>query len=153
MKKFHIAYGSNLNLGQMEIRCPDAKPYAVTQLDGWRLLFRGSKTGSYLTIEPTDGYTVPIAVWEVSESDEDALDRYEGYPDFYFKENMEFTIEGEKVEAFVYIMHPGRPSGIPSRRYMVTCIEGYISFGFDTDILKKAYFESKEEMICHSELN
>ena len=30
------------------------------------------------TIEPKEGGEVPVAVWEVTESDETALDRYEG---------------------------------------------------------------------------
>ena len=47
-------------------------------LDGWQLLFKGSKTGSYLTIEENLGYMVPVAIWEISPEDERALDRYTG---------------------------------------------------------------------------
>ena len=44
-------------------------------LKGWELLFKGSKTGSYLTIEECESGTVPVVIWEVTVADEAALDR------------------------------------------------------------------------------
>lgn len=78
-KKYYIAYGSNLNVRQMKQRCPSARIIGTANLDGWQLLFKGSQTGSYLTIEKKKGSTVPVAVWEITAEDEKALDRYEGY--------------------------------------------------------------------------
>ena len=78
MKKYYLAYGSNLNVEQMKHRCPDAKPIGTAWISGYQLLFKGSKTGSYLTIEKAEKSKVPVAVWEVSESDERRLDLYEG---------------------------------------------------------------------------
>ena len=88
MKRYYIAYGSNLNVQQMRWRCPGARIIGTAELQDYRLLFKGSKTGSYLTVEPEKGCTVPVAVWEVTEQDELALDRYEGYPSFYYKTEM-----------------------------------------------------------------
>ena len=51
MKRYYIAYGSNLNVRQMRMRCPHATILGTANLKGWELLFKGSKTGSYLTIE------------------------------------------------------------------------------------------------------
>ncbi|MFR8873463.1 MAG: hypothetical protein ACLVHV_08320 [Oscillospiraceae bacterium] len=51
-------------------RCPGARIIGTSELKDYRLLFKGSKTGSYLTIEPEAGYTVPVAVWEVTAEDE-----------------------------------------------------------------------------------
>ena len=84
-KRYYIAYGSNLNIRQMRWRCPDARIIGTAELEDWRLLFRGSKTGSYLTIEEAQGHRVPVAVWEVSPEDEEALDRY-GYYGHPFRE-------------------------------------------------------------------
>ena len=92
MKKFYLAYGSNLNVKQMQFRCPDAKIVGTAEIPNYQLLFKGSKTGSYLTIEPKQGCTVPAAVWSVSERDELALDRYEGYPHFYYKTELELPL-------------------------------------------------------------
>ena len=152
-KRYYIAYGSNLNVEQMRYRCPDARVVGTAILEGWRLLFRGSKTGSYLTIEPNDGSSVPVAVWEVSERDERHLDHYEGYPTFYYKKDIEVEYKGiatgkaRKRQAFVYIMHEDRPLGQPSDYYLKVCARGYRYFGFNIDHLIQAVNDSKEGMI------
>lgn len=81
-KRYYIAYGSNLNLRQMKMRCPTAKVMGTAVIKDYELLFKGSLTGAYLTIEPKEGSEVPVAVWTVTEADEEALDRYEGCPVF-----------------------------------------------------------------------
>ena len=152
-KRYYIAYGSNLNVEQMRYRCPDARVVGTATLEGWRLLFRGSKTGSYLTIEPKEVSSLPVAVWEVSERDERHLDHYEGYPTFYYKKDIEVEYKGiatgkvRKRQAFVYIMHEDRPLGQPSDYYLKVCARGYLYFDFNTDHLIQAVNDSKEETI------
>ena len=79
MKRYYIAYGSNLNVRQMKFRCPTAKIVGTAVIGDYELLYKGSKTGSYLTIEKKKGSVVPVAVWEVTAADEHNLDIYEGY--------------------------------------------------------------------------
>ena len=45
MKKRYIAYGSNMDEGQMAHRCPTARLLGQTEVEGYRLLFKGSLTG------------------------------------------------------------------------------------------------------------
>ena len=150
-KRYYIAYGSNLNIRQMRMRCPGARIIGTSVVEGYRLLFKGSKTGSYLTIEPQEGASVPVAAWAVTEEDEAALDRYEGFPSFYYKKEMELPLKGIRTgkirrrKVFVYIMHEDRPLGLPSEFYMETCLQGYRSFGFDESFLQQAYADSREE--------
>ena len=147
-KRYYLAYGSNLNIEQMRYRCPSARIIGTAVIEGYQLLFKGSKTGSYLTIEPMDGASVPVAVWSVTEEDELRLDRYEGFPTFYYKKELRLPIKGIKTgkvrvrDTFVYIMDERRPLGIPSRMYMQTCFEGYRDFGFDRRFLMDAYLLS-----------
>lgn len=147
-KRYYIAYGSNLNIPQMRVRCPGARIIGTSVIEGYRLLFKGSRTGSYLTIEPQEGASVPVAAWEVSAENEAALDRYEGFPAFYYKKEMELPLKGIRTgkvrmrKVFVYIMHEDRPLGLPSRSYMETCRQGYRSFGFDEAFLERAYADS-----------
>ena len=150
-KRYYLAYGSNLNMEQMRFRCPGAVPLGTAEIKDYRLLFKGSRSGSYLTIEKADGYAVPVGVWAVTAADEARLDRYEGYPACYYKTEVDITYTGlvskkaRKVKAFVYIMHEDRLFGIPSFRYVDTCRQGYADFGFDEDIMADAYEFSKEE--------
>ena len=150
MKKYYLAYGSNLNIEQMRYRCPTAKVVGTAIIKDYELLFKGSKTGSYLTIEKCDGEYVPVGVWEVTPQDELSLDRYEGYPNFYYKTEMKVGLKlpggkYRKIDAFVYIMHEERPLGIPSPFYVRTCMNGYFAFGFKREHLIKAIEKSKGE--------
>ena len=149
-KRYYLAYGSNLNVRQMKMRCPNARIIGTATIKDYRLMFKGSQTGSYLTIEPAPGSEVPVGVWAVTAADERSLDRYEGYPSFYYKKEMSLPIKGirsgkvRQRDAFVYIMHEDRRLGLPSDFYLMTCMEGYNNFGFDLDILFEAYRYSSE---------
>ncbi len=46
MKKYYLAYGSNLNVQQMKYRCPDAKTVGTAWIHGNQLMLKGSKTGT-----------------------------------------------------------------------------------------------------------
>ena len=150
-KRYYIAYGSNLNVGQMKSRCPDARIIGTSVIKDYRLMFKGSKTGSYLTIEQAKGCQVPVGVWSVSESDERNLDFYEGVPTFYYKKEMLLPIKGiisgkiRNRKVFVYIMHEDRLLGTPSPSYLRTCLSGYKSFEFNPDYLFHAYEYSTKE--------
>ncbi len=95
-----------------------------------------------------------MAVWEVTAAHERSLDRYEGYPVFYYKADMELAVtlagtgEVKTLPGFVYMMYADRPLGTPSNSYFVTCAQGYRSFGFDPCILLDAYTNSKEGILC-----
>ena len=149
-KRYYIAYGSNLNVEQMAFRCPTAKPVGTAVLENHTLFFRGSQSGFYLTIEPKTGGKVPVEVWAVTPADEAALDRYEGFPTFYYKKDIKIQYKGIRtgrrrtVTAFAYIMHEERQIGVPSNLYMRTCLEGYDTFYFDKRVLMAAYEKCRE---------
>ena len=150
MSRYYLAYGSNLNVRQMRFRCPTALVVGKGVIKDYRLLFKGSKTGSYLTIEKAKGYEVPVAVWKVDEACEESLDRYEGYPSFYYKKEIEIDFKSIKKglprhsKAFVYIMHEERELGIPSRGYVEVCLEGNRTFGFNPILIEEAIITSME---------
>ena len=154
-KRYYIAYGSNLNIEQMRRRCPQARIIGTAEIKDYELLFKGSLTGSYLTIEKSMGSRVPVAVWETTEADEAALDRYEGFPTFYYKAEMELDIKGIRTgrirhrNCYVYIMHEERKIGVPSYYYVDTCLAGYRAFGFDESFLWDTLENSRR--LCHEE--
>lgn len=135
----YAAYGSNLNLRQMEFRCPTAKILGISEIKDYKLLFRSS----FLTIEKSVGDSVPILIWSIEPRDEKSLDRYEGYPEFYRRETMRVILDGEPTEIMVYIMNDGHEIMPPGKFYYDGVLEGYKSAGFDTKVLKKALEESR----------
>lgn len=151
-RKLYLAYGSNLSEEQMSYRCPDAEIIGRADIPDYELLFKGSKTGSYATIEPKKGSYVPVLVWSISEKDERSLDRYEGFPTFYYKKDIEVEVKSltndtprasfGKHKAMVYIMDEQRKLGIPTYTYYNVIGKGYKKFGFDIKILQKALQKS-----------
>lgn len=146
-RKLYIAYGSNMDTRQMALRCPTAKLVGTSEVEGYRLLFRGSKTGAYATIEKAEGYKVPVLIWEIGEADEAKLDRYEGFPSFYYKKDLTVSVDGKRRKAMAYIMDERRPLGEPSYGYYEVIEDAYTKFHFDMDILEEAleYTIAKEE--------
>lgn len=143
--KLYIAYGSNMDEGQMAFRCPSAKIRGMSEVEGYRLIFKGSKTGAYATIEKAKGHKVPVVIWEIEPTDEHNLDRYEGFPTFYYKQWLEIDLNGERVQGMVYMMDQDRRIGQPSYDYYKTLEEAYKRFGFDKTILEKALENSSVE--------
>ena len=136
--KKYIAYGSNMNLEQMERRCPGARVAGKSWLKDYQLFFAGRSEAAVASIEPAEGHAVPVVLWEITPRDEQALDRYVGYPWFYGKQDLTVVVIGKLVSAMVYVMGPGFAYGAPSKPYLDCIREGYASAGFDTAVLDEA---------------
>lgn len=145
MKKLYIAYGSNMDEKQMAYRCPTARLIGKSEVEGYELLFKGSLTGAYATIEPKEGGRVPVLVWEIGKTDEASLDRYEGFPAFYYKKDLDILLDGQEVTAMAYIMDERRPLGIPGTHYYAVLVKAYGKFGFPMEVLAKAYEASRPQ--------
>lgn len=142
MSKYYLAYGSNLNKRQMAYRCPNAVPVGVAIIPDYALVFRRG----YLTIEPKAGGCVPVGVWEITEEDEKALDHYEGFPKFYFKQDFRVEVNGDALDCMAYIMTDGHPIQAPSADYLGIVDHGYADFGFGVEQwrgLMEAYIDAK----------
>ena len=130
-KKLYVAYGSNLHLEQMSFRCPDASVVGSGVIKNYELVFYG-----VASIEPKNGTDCPVGVWEISPDDEKNLDRYEGWPRLYRKEEIEVELDdGEIVTAMVYIMNRSGMQSMPSPEYYQTIYTGYKQFNLPTKYL------------------
>lgn len=141
----YFAYGSNINLGQMEYRCPDASVVGPVVLEGWELLFR---RGGFATIAPKEGETVHGLLWSLTRSCERSLDRYEGYPRFYDKKMVTVRdSEGRSLSVMAYIMDDRfREPMLPAESYYNGILEGYQQNGLPVSALKKAWEHAVQEV-------
>ena len=141
----YFAYGSNINLGQMDYRCPDASVVGPVVLEGWELLFR---RGGFATIAPKEGETVHGLLWSLTRSCERSLDRYEGYPRFYDKKMVTVRdSEGRSLSVMAYIMDDRfREPMLPTESYYNGILEGYQQNGLPVSALKKAWEHAVQEV-------
>ena len=147
--KEYFAYGSNLNLGQMAGRCPESTTVQIARLEGYELAFRGG----VLTILPKEDSHVDGLIWSISEQDERHLDRYEGFPRLYGKENV--TVQdasGTGHAVLIYIMEEpwcSRPQE-PGGNYLNTVLEGCLQTGVPQEPVLKALERCRGEVRrCH----
>jgi cation transport regulator ChaC len=124
----------------MARRCPNATVVGGTKIKGFDLQFRSGLA----TVEPSENGATPVLAWEIDARDEQALDHYEGYPSLYRKELHPVELDGQTVEAMVYIMNDGHPYQEPGSHYYNTIREGYESSGFDVYYLDDAVERSIE---------
>ena len=87
---------------------------------------------------------MPTLVYKISEFDEALLNRYEGYPKFYYKRYFQLavkTLRGGRLkgnkQCMAYVLHEERQLGEPSMEYYRLLDEGYARWGFDVEILDK----------------
>lgn len=143
--RVYIAYGSNMDIGQMAFRCPGARVLGRSELEGWRLAFRGRPGNANATIQPEAGARTPVLVWAISERHEATLDIYEGVEGgYYYKHYLPVTVDGRTYEgALVYIMTP-QPYNLPSRRYFDGIAAGYRDAGIGPGPLHAALETARE---------
>ncbi len=132
----YLAYGSNLHIGQMSMRCPNADPIRAFDLPDYKLVFR-----SVADIEPEVGASVPVALWDISPRCEAALDRYEGVENGMYRKEY---IKIDEGKALIYIMND---DGLypPGKFYYTTIEEGYQDWELDDEPLRTAHLESIAE--------
>jgi len=145
--KLYAAYGSNTNLGQMARRCPEAKVVGKGVLDNYRLTFRGKDNG-VANIGACNGRSVPIVLWQITETCEKALDIYEGYPNFYVKKEIEVQTADGAVKAMAYVMAKRfeKMPAKPNEHYFNIIAKGYAENGLEQDVLETAYKECLQEV-------
>ena len=147
--KLYFAYGSNINLEQMERRCPAAKPIGPVVLDGYELRFRENHGGyGVATIAPRKGGHVAGLLWELTPACERALDRYEGYPCLYGKEALTVRDQGGQAYTVMAYVMKGRhlEPAVPPNFYYNGILEGYRENGLPVVWLKQAWERTAKEV-------
>lgn len=147
----YFAYGSNLSVSSMELRCPAASKIGRARLDDWRLTFRG-----VADVEKHDGVTVEGGLWDITPSCLRSLDSYEGAPHLYDRAIVNVQVRGiGTVKAFTYIMVSHLAVGLPSPYYYNIIKEGFRDFGIDEikleDALEVVRKKHAEKAISHYE--
>ena len=139
MSIHYFAYGSNMNPERMKKRKAFFTSRIFAKLDKYRLEF--NKTYSEYpgrgaaNIIPDDDRVVEGVLYETTDEGIKRLDRFEGYPVGYRREEVSVELSGgESVNAVVYIANDDQVAdGLkPSKEYM-----GHLLAG--KDLLSKEY--------------
>lgn len=123
----YAAYASSLDPAAMQRRAPHSPLRGTGWLPGWRLAFAGEELGwegsvatvvETATIAGDSRHSVFVALYEVSEADEAAMDEWEGLDLRSFRKlkvRVE-TMDGPRT-AWLYVVD-SYEGGLPSARYL-----------------------------------
>ena len=122
----YAAYGSNMDPAQMLRRCPSSPFLGTGWIRGWRLTFGAEEfgwEGALATLVPDEAPEqlhpgVYVALYDLTEADEKALDAWEGADlGLYRRVHLRVhTLAGDQV-AYVYALDAFE-GGLPSARHL-----------------------------------
>lgn len=138
-----FAFGSNLDVGQLMRRAPNAVFVSTARINHARMWFvgHGKKTGcGVATLRPTgshDGFAVGV-LFKMTAADVANMDTFEGNGRSYKRTLVTVAgSNGKPVRAFAYL-HTSELINAPSPQYVTTITAGFRFWGFDLDLLRAA---------------
>jgi hypothetical protein len=141
--RLYFAYGSNMDEGQMAIRCPGARLVGGATLDGFRFIINARMVA---TVFPDPEAHVHGLLWLISPEDERTLDRYEGVEYGTYDKRKPEVIDAEpsRCKPLTYIASNCRPCKVPQGDgYMGRIAQAARSHGLPDDYIEEleSWFE------------
>jgi len=132
---WYFAYGSNLDINGMHSRVGDWPEAHPAVLYGFLRTFAGAAD-----IRPNATSQVFGAIYLLSESQMQKLDRYEGAPRIYRRINIAVSSGNQTLPAIAYQYATPRPFSAPSQMYLDTIKKGLLAYGYGNEQIR---------LLCH----
>lgn len=131
---YYLAFGSNLSVDQMAGRVEDFVPAGRVLIVGQRLAFGWRKRPgkqNVATLVPDPGQLAAGAVYRMSQTDFERMDRNEGVRSGKYR-RWRVDIDGfEDLPAYTYLLSTGEDEGaVPDEEYRETILTGMDDWGF-----------------------
>jgi hypothetical protein len=132
--RLYFAYGSNMDPEQMDARCPDARALGQAFLADWEMHIgiRGVAT----VVESPGSLTWGV-LWELSPSDEQSLDHYEGVAAGRYRREILTVQSPESAHAALIYIEEFVGDGDPLPIYLQRILNGARAFDLPEDYCAK----------------
>lgn len=123
----YFAYGSNMDEDQMNHRCPFAEKIATGFLSDHKLIISHKSkkwAGGVLSVKPETSKKVWGAIYDITQSDLDNLDYYEGWPKVYSRKILKVNVVNDlnqitgTKDCYVYFANKVEEGVKPSEDYL-----------------------------------
>jgi len=129
----YFAYGTNLDFERLKKRCPSVQKIAKAFLVDYQFIFN---TRGVATVVPKKDSKVYGILFEIEDSEIKNLDKYEGVPKLYAKQDKKVLLEnGKTTDALLYIAIESKP-GKSRERHLKIILESMIKEGFPSKYLE-----------------
>ena len=144
----YFAYGSNLDVAQMEARCDAPTLVGIAFLAHHRFVFAGTSPNrenmGVGSMRVAHNHQLAGVIWSITDADLKALDGREGFPSRYQRELMPVTdLQGQQHQAHVYFKKDDVPLNPPCQSYLLQVLQAYEYHGLDSEIVHRANDEAK----------
>jgi gamma-glutamylcyclotransferase len=144
----YFAFGSNMDAAQMATRCPGATSLGTATLAAHRLVFRGpsrKRGGGVLSVDADPSCGVRGVLYEVTTDHLEALDRFEGAPEWYVRaQQAVMTDTGAVHTATLYRLPHQVQQMPPTPAYVDQVALAFDALSFCRDPLDEAVSRAKE---------
>jgi gamma-glutamylcyclotransferase (GGCT)/AIG2-like uncharacterized protein YtfP len=130
--KYYFAYGANMDLDAMFVRCPYVKFIEVGELKGYRFIINTRGVASFVPDITSSVYGI---IWSITKEDEASLDYFEGIQKGWYSKH---TFEVEEIanknilDCLVYVSSDSK-EGTPIKDYFANIIKWANNYHFPQD--------------------
>jgi hypothetical protein len=148
----YFAYGSNLDVAQMEQRCHSPALMRIAYLPHHRFVFAGTSPNrenmGVGSLRAAANQQLAGVIWSITDADLKELDAREGFPSRYQREHLTVVdLQGLRHQAFVYFKSKDVPLNPPCQAYLLQVLQAYEYHGFDSEIIHQANEEAKATLL------
>lgn len=141
MAIYYFGYGSNMSSAMMQEWCPNHRLIGKAELVDWKLAFTrlSQRWGAGVAdIVEVKNSVVWGGLYEISESDLNALDKKEGNGKNYQRIECDAVADRQSYHAFSYVVIDKASNAIPtSIAYRDTILQGARELGLPDDYISK----------------
>ncbi len=136
---YYLGYGSNMHTPTMNNRCGQDNfvDLGRASLPGYQFYFFRSGAAN---IKKDLNQQVEGVLYRINENCLKSLDRAEGYPTLYQRQEVEVDYGDKKINAEVYIIQEEDTTGLPSDRYYQIVLEGANSHNLPAEYVEYIKF-------------
>lgn len=136
-----FAYGTNISQTEMKSHSENAVFIGYGELQNYALKFRGFQDHAIATLEKKKGEKVPIAIYDLTQSDRFTLDNFEKFPYAYVRKTVKVNLNGKTLKGNIYVLKIKLEPNIPNEEYIKALRLAYFEAGFDDKPIDDALIE------------
>ena len=144
-----FAYGTNVSQTEMKGHSQNAVFIGCGEINNMALKVRGFQGHAIATLEKQKGAKVPVAIYDITQTDRFTMDNFEKFPYAYIRKKVKANLNGKIIKGNIYILKLKLEPNLPNDEYLKALRLAYFEAGFDDkpidDAIKECGGQVNEE--------
>ena len=145
MRKYFIAYATNIKADELTKSVPEAKIISYGYVKNYALQFVGYDGHAIATAVKKRGEKLPVAIWDFPIEMRNMLTNFEQFPYLYERKKVTARVGRFKMRGEIYVTKQNLRNGTPSEEYLQALKSAYKEAGFDPQLIETALNNQPKE--------